>query len=35
LRAIKSLPLDSKLSRSGRAIHADRGPPKDSVCPKL
>jgi lysophospholipase L1-like esterase len=35
LRAIKSLPLDSKLSRSGRAIRADRGPPKDSVCPKL
>jgi lysophospholipase L1-like esterase len=35
LRAIKSLPFDQKLSKSGRAIRADRGPPKDSVCPKL
>ena len=35
LRAIKSLKLDSKLSKTGRAIRADRGPPKNSVCPKL
>jgi lysophospholipase L1-like esterase len=35
LRAIKSLPFSSKLSTSGRAIRADRGAPKDSVCAKL
>ncbi|HYJ39200.1 MAG TPA: GDSL-type esterase/lipase family protein [Steroidobacteraceae bacterium] len=35
LRAIKKLKFGSKLSRSGRAIRADRGRPKDSVCPKL
>jgi lysophospholipase L1-like esterase len=35
LRAIKSLAFDSKLSKSGLAIRADRGPAKDSVCPKL
>jgi lysophospholipase L1-like esterase len=35
LRAIRSLPLGSKLSKHGRAIRADRGPPEDSVCPKL
>jgi len=35
LRAIKGLPFGSKLSNSGRAIRADRAPPKDSVCPKL
>ena len=33
LRALKGLPFNSKLSKSGRAIHADRGPPKNSVCP--
>ena len=35
LRAIKSLPFESMLSKSGRAIGADRGPPATSVCPKL
>ncbi|HEU5137344.1 MAG TPA: rhamnogalacturonan acetylesterase [Steroidobacteraceae bacterium] len=35
LRAIKGLPLNAKLSKSGRAIRADRGPPEDSVCPDL
>jgi lysophospholipase L1-like esterase len=35
LRALKGLPFNSMLSKSGRAIRADRGPPKDSVCPKL
>ena len=34
LRAIKSLPFKAMLSKSGRAVNADRGPPKDSVCPK-
>jgi lysophospholipase L1-like esterase len=33
LRALKGLPFNSKLSKSGRAAHADRGPPKSSVCP--
>jgi lysophospholipase L1-like esterase len=35
LRAIKSLPFKAKLSKAGRAIGADRGPPKTSVCPPL
>ena len=35
LRAIKGLPFKSMLSKSGRAVRADRGPPKNSVCPKL
>jgi lysophospholipase L1-like esterase len=35
LRAIKELPLRSMLSPLGRAVAADRGPPRDSVCPKL
>jgi lysophospholipase L1-like esterase len=35
LRAIKSLPFRAMLSKTGRAIGADRGPPSSSVCPKL
>ena len=35
LRAMKGLPFDELLSKQGRAIKADRGPPKDSVCPAL
>ena len=35
LRGIKELPFNSMLSKSGRAIRADRGPPTDSVCSKL
>jgi lysophospholipase L1-like esterase len=35
LRAIKGLPFNSKLSASGRAVRADRGAPKDSICAKL
>jgi len=35
LRAIKSLPFKAMLSKTGRAVDADRGPPKTSVCPKL
>jgi lysophospholipase L1-like esterase len=35
LRANKALPLRKMLSASGRAVPADRGAPKDSVCPKL
>ena len=35
LRAIKSLPFKAMLSKAGRAIDADRGPPKTSVCPRL
>jgi lysophospholipase L1-like esterase len=35
LRAIQNLPLRTKLSPLGRAVAADRGPPRDSVCPKL
>ena len=35
LRAIKGLPFNSKLSKAGRAVRADRGAPKDSVCAKL
>jgi len=35
LRANKALPLRKMLSTQGRAVTADRGAPKDSVCPKL
>jgi len=35
LSAVKGLELRSKLSKRGRAVKADRGAPKDSVCPKL
>jgi lysophospholipase L1-like esterase len=35
LRALKGLPFKSMLSKSGRAVHADRGPRPDSVCPKF
>ena len=35
LRADKSLPLRKWLSKNGHAVPADRGPPKESVCPKL
>ena len=35
LRAIKALSLRKMFSASGRAVRADRGPPKDSVCPKF
>jgi hypothetical protein len=35
LRAIKGLRFKAMLSKTGRAIGADRGPPKSSVCPKL
>ena len=34
LRAIKSLPFKSMLSKTGRAVHADRGPPKDFGLPE-
>jgi lysophospholipase L1-like esterase len=33
LRALEGLPFKSMLSKGGRAVHADRGPPKSSVCP--
>ena len=35
LRADRSLPFRSMLSKRGRAVAADRGPPKDSVCAPL
>lgn len=35
LRAIRGLPFRAMLSKQGRAVRADRGPPRDSVCPKL
>jgi lysophospholipase L1-like esterase len=35
LRALEGLPLRSMLSPFGRAVAVDRGPPRDSVCPKL
>jgi lysophospholipase L1-like esterase len=35
LRTMKDLPLRGMLSERGRAVRADRGPAKDSVCPKL
>ena len=35
LRAIKSLPFNAMLSKAGRAIRKDRGPAKNSVCPKF
>ncbi len=35
LRAINSLPFKAMLSKAGRVIGADRGPPKTSVCPTL
>jgi lysophospholipase L1-like esterase len=35
LRANRALPFGKLLSKQGRAIKADRGPPKDSVCAVL
>jgi len=35
LRAMRDLPFRKLLSKQGRAIKADRGPPRDSVCPRL
>jgi lysophospholipase L1-like esterase len=35
LRALESLPFNSKLSVRGQAIRADRGAPGNSVCPPL
>jgi lysophospholipase L1-like esterase len=35
LRANRSLPFRKLLSKPGRAIKADRGPPRDSVCAAL
>ena len=35
LRAIKTLPFRNMLSSLGRAVPADRGPAKETVCPKL
>jgi lysophospholipase L1-like esterase len=35
LSGIKALPLREMLSAAGRSVAADRGPPKNSVCPKL
>jgi lysophospholipase L1-like esterase len=35
LRALKGLPFKSMLSKSGRAVRADRGPTKTSVCPRF
>jgi lysophospholipase L1-like esterase len=35
LRALKSLPFNSKLSKRGHAIRTDRGAPGMSVCPPL
>ena len=35
LVTIKKLPFGKMLSKAGRKIAADRGPPKDSVCPPL
>jgi lysophospholipase L1-like esterase len=35
LRSIAGLPLRTMLSPLGREAAADRGPPRDSVCPKL
>jgi lysophospholipase L1-like esterase len=35
LRTVKGLPLRSMLSPLGREVAADRGRPRDSVCPKL
>jgi lysophospholipase L1-like esterase len=35
LRAARTLPFGKMLSKEGRAVRADRGPPRDSVCPPL
>ncbi len=35
LVTLKQLPFRKMLSKAGRKIAADRGPPKDSVCPPL
>jgi lysophospholipase L1-like esterase len=35
LRAITELPLRKMLSPLGRRVIADRGPPRDSACPRL
>jgi lysophospholipase L1-like esterase len=35
LRSNQGLPLHRMLSPLGRKVAADRGPPRDSVCPKL
>jgi lysophospholipase L1-like esterase len=35
LRALKRLPLRNALSKAGRKVRADRGPPKTSVCAAL
>jgi lysophospholipase L1-like esterase len=35
LRALPRLPFAKMLSKEGRAVRADRGPPRDSVCPEL
>lgn len=35
LRAVRTLPFAKMLSKQGRAVRADRGPPRDSVCPPL
>jgi lysophospholipase L1-like esterase len=35
LRAIKELSFNAKLSARGRAVAPDRGPQKNSVCPRL
>jgi hypothetical protein len=35
LRTLRALPFAKLLSQQGRKVRADRGPPKDSVCPPL
>ena len=35
LRSLERLPFNSLLSKSGRGVRKDRGPRKNSVCPKL
>ena len=35
LRTLRGLPFSKLLSSQGRKVGADRGPPKDSVCPPL